>query len=84
MRLHEDLSIGLEIQNWGDNLMKNSLKPKKNGRGKNGGKALVGICITVVYGVPGRSQPGFFVVVVFMVNRIQSEKTNKSKILSHM
>ena len=66
--------------------MKNSFV-KKKWEGKKWGKSPgdeVGICITVVYGVSGRSQPGFFVFVVFLVNRIQSEKTNKSKILSHM
>ena len=65
---------------------------KKNGRGARpshffSGKSpgdKVGICITVVYGVSGRSQPGFFVFIVFWVNRIQSEKTKKSKILSRM
>lgn len=64
---------------------------KKNGRGArpshfshfpSPGKSpgdKVGICITVVYGVSGRSQPGFFVFIVFWVNRIQSEKTKNPR-----
>lgn len=68
------------------------LFPKKNGRGARpslffSGKSpgdKVGICVTVAYGVSGRSQPVFYVFIVFSVNRIQSEKTKKSKILSRM